>query len=202
MAMATGDIVRATAQMLWNAGSAIQNVFHFNIEDMGSLNQDDMTEFIGIALESIYDEIFDILPNNITTSAISLFGVNKNEPYGASAWPTLTTGADTGHAMPANVTVHSFGRTATNKVRGDKHWPIMSETNHIDGLLEGDVVDDYGAAAGNWINEVLDGITLAHIIPGVVRSKTGFAGQFAPFISQVTQGVVHTLRNRRPGVGS
>lgn len=202
MPIATNDIVRVTAGMLWNSANAIQNVFHYLIDDAGSGNQDDREDYLKQIVESIYEEIFDIVVNNVSTQAMSLFGVNKNEPYGASAWPTLTAGSDTGHAMPANVTVHSFGRTSANKVRGDKHWPIMSETNHIDGLLESDVVDDYGGAAANWINTFTDLGTGMSVIPGVVRSAVGHIGEFAPFVSQVTHGVVHTLRNRRPGVGS
>jgi hypothetical protein len=202
MAIAANDIIRATAGMLWNTASDIQNVFHWRVSDLGTADQSELIDILQAAVENVFTEITDVMANNITMGAINLFNVTKNEPYGSEAWPTLTGGAANGHALPPNSTVHAFGRTSVNQVRGDKHWPMVDEVNQIDGLLEADAIDDYTAASTAWVSDFTDVGTGASLESGVVRSKTGFEGQLAPFLAAVTQTVLHSLRNRRPGVGS
>lgn len=201
MPIGVNDVIRVTAGLLWNASDSIQNVFHFDVNNLGTADQEDMLNFFRNIIEDMYTEIMDVIPNNITTEFINIFNETDNEPYGSEAWPTLTVGAATGHAMPPNDSVNGFARTALNGVKGVKQWPCVDEVNHIDGLLEVDARDDYLACHDLYADSWQDGATGAQLNSGVVRSVGLGAGTLAPFIGGVLHSVLHTVRNRRQGVG-
>lgn len=202
MPFGANDVIRATATWLWNNSDTVQNVFHWQISDMGTATDDQVEEFAMFVVEEIFENIVDAIVDNFTTDSINIFNETDSEPHGAFAWPNITAGTNTGHGIPINSTIHAFARTAANQVRGDKQWMSNSEAGNNDGVLESADLAAYVAATQDWVDDFTELATGLDLITGVVRSATGFVGVFAPFLSGVTQSVYHSLRNRRPGVGS
>lgn len=201
-AIGLNDVLRVTAQMLWNNASDVMNTFHVRVSDMGTANHDDIIEDCWDYLERIYTNIVGEIVDNITFDAINIFNETKNEPYGTFPWPTLTAGENVGQSLPINTTVNAFARTAVNKVKGGKHWPTNSETGQADGVLNTDFpIPAYLAATEDWIEGNTDLTTGADLTAGVMRTVGLGAGSLVPFASGVLHNIYHTLKNRRPDVG-
>jgi len=202
MAIGINDIVRVTAHFSKDLASDVINTFHWKITNMGTADQEDMETFLKGTLELVYASMVPFITSTVGAVDINLFNVTQNEPYGSSAWPTIVGGTATGEELPNQNSPYTFGRTPHNGVISRKYLPVTVEGNQNDGVLESAIFAGLVAFTQEWIDSWSDTTSGAQMIPGVVRSVAPFIGQLGEIISGVSNGYLHTLRNRRPGVGS
>jgi len=202
-AIGANDVIRAVANWTKDATNQIVNTFAWRVENMGTADQSVAIQYLLNTVENMYTGVLLGIADDVDTSDINLFNVTKNEPYGSTAWPTIVGGSAGGQSLPNQNAPYSFARTALNGVLGRKYLPPTTEESQADGVLSGDGAAGNAAFIDNWTTAWTDVVTGMVLVPGVIRTVEGLAhNTLAPLISGVARSYMHTLRNRRPGVGS
>ena len=202
MAITADDVLRVTARFVKDTTNEVFNTFAWGIPTIGSGDQSDAIDTIGHWLELLYANYDLAMSDTVDYQDYNVFNRTQNAPYGNFAWPTQTSGGGGGSPLPNQNAAYSFARTATNGIIARKYLPVTTEDNQADGVLVGDAAAGVAGFLLDWIDTYTDPGTGMQMIPGVIRSVGLGAGSLAPIISGVYRLYQHTLRNRRPGVGS
>lgn len=155
MASEVGDVLRAVARMSDGAADVI-NVFHLLLD--GSVVPDDAGILGSIAdkLDTAYDVIDAILPDNLTFDSIDVYNITKDLFLGSVPWPSLTAGGATGGQVPPQVA--PLIRFTTNVLRsqGRKFLPAIAtyQTKDDDGTLSATGLSILGGFASQLLSPI------------------------------------------------
>lgn len=205
MTVESGDILKATHQMLLADGSIAQNVYYLLAELTAGFGDSTVMDAVEVWFEEMYAEVVPDLVDTTLQDWCTLHEIQFNDV--SDTWevfrllglflPTLTPGNES-EGLPNQSSAFVTFNTARPRSRGRKFLYPFGETTQDATILTGGAladVTDYAAVA-------LNDITLSPLntlIPGIVR--VGFE-VYLPYTVAIVTDILGTQRRRRPGVGA
>jgi hypothetical protein len=196
----SGDIIRTTAKLTWNAGAdEVQNVYHLKLYLDEDMDDTDVHDAIASHLDDCYDDLEPYIAASVTFSTIQTWNVTQDRPMLEAPWPVQTVGGAGQQLYATQFAPLCLFSTQAPRSQGRKYLPPVTEGDvSLGGVLSAnlllamadfvlplitDLVIDLGKTAkyGNW-NKSL--------------------GRFAPWVSAILQAVGRTQRRRVSGIGS
>lgn len=170
MTVATGDILRIVASMLWQDGNINQNVFNALLSGAGGPWDDaDIVDDAEAWLDNMYA--------NITARCSDQFDGNEVLVYKYDAvgddWDEVSSGSWSWNPSSADDELpRGTGPllqlwTVDPDVQGKKYLPAFTEASLVDGLYTGAVVTDCLAFAADWYTPFAGGTSGATWTPGI-----------------------------------
>lgn len=170
MTVASGDILRIVASMLWTDGNVNQNVFNAIVTGGGSPWDDqDIIDDAAAWLDDMYLNMTTLASDEIDGNEVLVY---KYDAIGDD-WDEV--GSDTWTWNPSQATdqlprgVAGLVRlwTVDPDVQGKKYFPALCEGSIGDGLFEAAVITGLLAFAADWYTPFVGGVSGASFAPGV-----------------------------------
>ena len=203
MSVATGDILRVVASMIWSDGNIMQNVFNATVSGAGGpWTEDDILDDAEAWLDNMYA--------NITADVVNLvdgqqFQVYKYDSVGLD-WDEVGTQGWTwnpsslGEQMARGVAALVRGYTTNADVFGKKYIGGLSEAQLVLGLWNATIATDGLAFAVDWITAFVGGTSAADWTPGIWSPKNL---DIYDFITSYAITLIPAYQRRRKrGVGA
>lgn len=198
MTVVDGDVIQVRAKMSKGADDLL-NVYHFVASLVDDQDDEDVYDAVAQLLDDAYDYIDTQMNDGYDFDTIEAINLTQDVSLGEEAWPTLTTGADTGDNLPMqNSTVVRFP-TATLGSQGRKF--LGGFTENFNGG-SGTVAAALQATLAQYAAALLTGAVIDasnRLIPG---NWNDVLERFAPWISAIVNPVFGTQRRRKVGIGS
>lgn len=192
---APNDILQVVANMSL-FGQQVLNVYH--VASTGAHDDEDAVGDILVALSDLYLNIDEDLVDDLSFVSVVIKNITADADLGEFDWNDLTTGGQTGDALPTGVAGLITMPTARLKTRGRKFFPGFAEVNTTNGLFAGDAITDLTAAAAYLSSTFLGDFSGDPYAWGVVGSDS----LFWPFLSAIVSNIPAYQRRRKQGVGS
>ncbi len=197
MAVAIGDVIRVTANMLLDNAHLIQNVYHFLVDAVPGPDDDAFMDEMDDILDDLYITINFRVSDRVSYESISGINVTKDELLPSRSWPTLTVGADTDDMIPEMNAACVFHRTIKPRTRASKFLPPSGETSNAGGALQGIYKTACQAFGDFLVGSIIEvGTTVRY---GAFNRSTSI---FTPVSVAIVPSRYRTQRRRRIGVGA
>lgn len=151
MAPILGDIIRLSCVFTDSVGGQQVNVFHLQINTVGSGGPTGFMEDVQDWVNGLYTQIQGEISNNVTGTRLEFVNITTPAVYGPVMFsPSFTGGAST-TPLPTGVTMLVIGRTGVSRVIARKYLPKMAEAAY-DGVhwTSGAQADGLDFANGAW----------------------------------------------------
>jgi len=170
MTVATGDILRVTATLVWTDGNINQNVFNAVVSGGGGPWAD--ADIVADALawvNNMFANFTTLLSDEIDGSQIQVYkwdsvGLDWDE-VGSNAWTYNPNSV--GEQLPRGVAALVTAQTTNPDVQGKKYLGGTTEGNVLDGLYNSTMLVAMLAFAADWITGFTGGTSGASWQPGV-----------------------------------
>jgi hypothetical protein len=199
-ACADGDVIRVTAKMSYDAGTAaVQNVYHFVCTFDADQSDSAVHYTLASTLESAYTYLLPFLRSTLKFDTIQTWNETQDRPMIEDAWPTLVDGDETSidaYAAQAAPLV-LFGTNAARS-QGRKYLPPVIESAVSDyGTLSSTIQTAITNYAGVLLTQA--SVSLFNYLNAGNYNKT--LSRFAPWLSALISATIRTQRRRVRGVG-
>jgi hypothetical protein len=206
MAIATGDILRVSARLLWGGVSDIVNVWWMEVLDDAAASLSDNLDAVTQFIEDIYTEWEANIDDNTDFADISVVNHTQNESYGAVDWPSLTTGGGVGDPEMPQASVFCFFPTFTSGIQGRKWIGGFQETNMTEGLWISGLIGNIATGLALLFDpytHVATSTELKMKIPHFVNDGVPLMiPTFYDYVQSNISNVPGTRSSRRLGAGS
>lgn len=198
MAVDDLDIVRVTAEMVFNNLSDHQNIYHVLKVSGGTIPDQTLMDDVAAQLEIMYTFM---LPRQRTQLAYEqltgqmVFGGADLMPD--TAWPVLTAGTNGGDGLPLSDAGLVVGQTTKAKTQGRKYLGALSEVDNVDGVLQASLVTSLVNFAAGYIADFVIGANTYRF-----GTFNPISLVFSPFASALILGIMRNQRRRTQGFGS
>lgn len=205
MTVASGDILKATMQVLLADGSIAQNVYHLLAQFAAPQADLSVQNAVEVWLEEMYSELASEHVDTITQDICTLQEVQFNDVL--DKWevfrliglfiPTITYG-NISEALPSQSSAFASFNTARPKSHGRKFLFPFGEDRQAATIL----ISAALTAMADYADVALNNISLGplnDLVPGIVRTSFDV---FLPYTIAIVTDVMGTQRRRRPGVGA
>lgn len=205
MTVASGDILKATHQVLLADGSIAQNVYY--LQALFASGQTDQTvmDAVEVWFEDMYDELAAELMATMLQDWCTLQEIQFNDI--TDQWevyrliglflPSDTFG-NVSEALPNQTSAFASFNTARPKSRGRKFLYPFGEDRQAATILISAALTAMSNYAAIALNDVVIDV-LNHLLPGIPRAAFDV---FLPYTVAIVTDVMGTQRRRRPGVGA
>lgn len=197
MTVNLNDVLRVTAKMS-QAGSDIQNVYHWKAKGTGSDTDLNVMNAIALRLDISYTTIDGLLTTGLTYDQIDFFNMTQDVVMGTLDWPVLVAGSLVAEALPLQTSALLLFGTLIPKSQGRKFLPPMAE------IASGNAGDLDAATTTACINFIA--AILSTVIVGTLQFDAGnydhLLVRFAQWFSGKVGTYMRTQRRRVVGVGS
>lgn len=198
MAVEVGDILRISANMLFEGTDQYSNIFHFQISQNDSASDDNLMEDIALEMDTSYTLVEDDISDDVAFVDVEGINITQDVLLPPKGWPVLTTGNDPIQALPGQVSACVYFRTLRPRTRASKFMPPYGEDrNESGGVIGATAIARLQQFGDFWVVGLnsLD-----------VKGKFGAYNREFDRFTEAKSAVVpirfRTQRRRRVGVGS
>lgn len=170
MTIASGDILRVVASMLWDDGGINQNVFNVKATGGGApFDDQDVLDDMEDWLDNMYLNITTNCSDNMDGNELLVYKRdvpgNDWDEVGSQAWSWDPS--STQEYLPRGVAGLVRLWTEDPDVQGKKYIPGMTEAWIIDGLIQSGTLTNLLAFAADWYLPFVGSASGATFTPGI-----------------------------------
>lgn len=202
MTVATGDILRVVASMLWTDANVNQNVFNAEITGGGGPWDDaDVVADAEAWLDNMYANITIYVSNALDGNEVLVYKYDSLDDdwdeVSSDAWSWNPS--DSTDQLPRGVAGLVRLWTTDADVQGKKYIPGLCEDGIANGLIGGAIITGLLAFGADWYTPFTGGTTGATWTPGIwsVANTAFYAG-----VDHIAASTIAAYQRRRKrGVG-
>ncbi len=195
-----GEIIRGTISYVQEFASAIQNVFHWEVQGGNPTDEDVVDGVEDWVLNDWHDRWQQLTSNQSTLRDIRILVVDSNGGVirDLGTVDIGLSGLQMEQVVSSAVSAYMIGNTLNPTIRGSKYVPGLAENSVNNGALTNDALADLGILLVQYLFDI-DLSPAGFLIAGVLSSKLE---SFEPFagIGSIEQ-IPAYQRRRKPGVG-
>lgn len=202
------DIIKVVAEMLMDGVFQILNTYWVEVIDTNSLSQSDLLDDLCEWVETIYDEIDALMPNNVSFLDIAPYNFTKDEVIVAQDWPTLTAGGSAANSLAPGVAVFCWMPTSQAHCQGRKWFGPFTVTGQDDGTWMAAIMTAVTAGVANMLGskEMTNGSVWRALVPHFIETIDEVVTEldppeFFPITSILLTNNPGYQRRRRVGSG-
>lgn len=197
MTVASGDILRVVAGLLWDDGEINQNVFNAVVTGGGSPWADqDILDDAEAWADNMYANIVGNLSEDISGNTITVYKYDAIDDdwdeVGTNAWGFSPTSVS--EYLPRGVAALLLLGTTDPDVQGKKYIPALVEGIVADGLIGATMLTNMLAFGADWLTAFVGGTSGATWTPGVWSVKNTV---FKAAVSSVLASAIPAYQRRR-----
>jgi len=203
MTVATGDILRVVATMLWDDGNIMQNVFNAVVTGGGGPWADaDIIDDAETWLDDMYSAFTTIAVDVVSGNQLQVYKYDAVgddwDEVGSKAWGWAPSSV--GEQMARGVACLIGARTENADVSGRKYIGALSEAQLVLGLWNATIAAAGLLWAADWITDFVGSDSAADWGPGVWSPTLKELVEFSDSISVTL--IPAYQRRRKRGVGA
>lgn len=170
MTVATGDILRIVASMLWTDGNVNQNVFNAVVTGGGGPWDDsDIADDAEAWLDNMYANLTTVTSDELDGNSVTIYKYDALDDDWDEVFSQSWTWnpSHTGDQLPRGTAGLINLWTTDPDVQGKKYMPGLTEGNLIDGLYDAGMVTQLLAFGADWLTSFVGGTSGATWTPGI-----------------------------------